>query len=76
MDDLSHNKSFPVVVLEEDVVGLPANVVEDVSTDQEHAFIIFKVVTSGNISSDYEVFQCGTMDHSRVVKLWIVNMIF
>ena len=64
--------------LGEDVIDLPTAVMEDLSTDQEHAYILFKAVTSLNISFDHAALQCGTMDHSRwlttanrVMKLWM-----
>ena len=60
---------------DEDIIVLPASLLEDLSTDQKHPY---KTVKSGCITSEHSALKCRTMDHSRwlatgnrTINLWM-----
>ena len=77
VNEMPTNYQFRPITIGEDLVELPEEVVEDLSTDQMHAYKLCQAIRSGNMSVDLALMKCGPIDHSRwlttanrTVKLW------
>ena len=65
VDEMATNYQFIPITIGEDLLVLPNDVVDDMSTDQMHAYKLCQAIRSGNISADLAGLKCGPINHSR-----------
>ena len=77
VDELSTNDDFESIKFDNEIVSLPEKVINELSTDQKHAYQLYLAVTSGNLSKKLAETKCGPLNHARwlttanrIMKLW------
>ena len=64
VEDLPFNPDFEKI----DSEALPimsSEVIDDLSTDQKHAFRLWEAIRSGEMTDDLAALSCGVLDHAR-----------
>ena len=78
VDELPTNNRFVSIKFDNGIVSLPEKVINELSTDQKHAYQLYLAVTSGNLTKTLAETRCGPLNHSRwlttanrIMKLWM-----
>ena len=78
VDELPTDNHFARIKFDNEIVSLSEKVINELSTDQKHAYQLYLAVTSGNISKKLAETRCGPLNHARwlttanrIMKLWM-----
>ena len=65
LPDLPVNWDFERVMIGDEPPQLPEDIVDDLSSDQLHAYKIWVALWTGKLSPDLANLKCGKLDHAR-----------